>query len=243
MSRDTNNYKLCIEQGSVFVNNKEISELKDSSITQNPFNYLWLFDPPKKLYIISCSPFKDSEENGTFRDNYLRFNIKNTDVEIKSKSPILHGKTTSAWIKYEPYLNIPTEKKIPDPSTTPAYSTEFELGVSMQLKSVYLQPFKKWKSKKTLKEDFLNDHFKPGITVGSGLLQDFKYPQRALDFGIEGKVWVGVYRDDKGDIEKINIIEGIGHGCDEVAKEIALKTESPSTKNSSHIFFPIIFKL
>lgn len=43
------------------------------------------------------------------------------------------------------------------------------------------------------------------------------YPETARDSEVEGKVLVQAYIDEKGIVKKVEIIKGIGYGCDEVA--------------------------
>jgi len=49
-----------------------------------------------------------------------------------------------------------------------------------------------------------------------------QYPDEALQLGIEGKVRLRIELDEKGAIHSIKVVEGLGHGLDQVAVE-ALK--------------------
>lgn len=46
-----------------------------------------------------------------------------------------------------------------------------------------------------------------------------EYPKVAKSAGIEGKVFVLAYVDEKGNCEKVDVVKGIGGGCDEAAIE------------------------
>lgn len=45
--------------------------------------------------------------------------------------------------------------------------------------------------------------------------ENLQYPQEALDNKIEGEVEAEYFINGLGDITSVNILKGIGHGCDE----------------------------
>lgn len=47
------------------------------------------------------------------------------------------------------------------------------------------------------------------------LSKKIKYPPVALHTKIEGKVYAMAYVDEKGKVDKVKIIKGLGAGCDE----------------------------
>ena len=47
------------------------------------------------------------------------------------------------------------------------------------------------------------------------LLKNLKYPQMAKDKGIQGKVWLSFVVDKDGTIKDVEVLRGIGGGCDE----------------------------
>lgn len=47
------------------------------------------------------------------------------------------------------------------------------------------------------------------------LSKKIKYPNIAKQTNIEGKVYAMAYVDDKGNVDKVKIIKGLGAGCDE----------------------------
>ena len=56
----------------------------------------------------------------------------------------------------------------------------------------------------------------PELAGGMGeLSKKIKYPTVAKQTNIEGKVYAMAYVDEKGNVEKVKIIKGLGAGCDE----------------------------
>jgi len=47
------------------------------------------------------------------------------------------------------------------------------------------------------------------------LVKKIKYPAIAKQNNIEGKVFAMAYVDEKGNVDKVKIIKGLGAGCDE----------------------------
>lgn len=47
------------------------------------------------------------------------------------------------------------------------------------------------------------------------LVKKIKYPTVAKQTNIEGKVFAMAYVDEKGQVDKVKIIKGLGGGCDE----------------------------
>ena len=52
-----------------------------------------------------------------------------------------------------------------------------------------------------------------------------EYPKVAEKAGIQGKVFVLAYVDEKGNCEKVDVVKGIGGGCDEAAIEAVKATK------------------
>lgn len=72
------------------------------------------------------------------------------------------------------------------------------------------------------KQKFLN---LPKFTGGKKafaefLMQELKYPDQALQAGIEGSVFVEYEVDDNGNVFNSRVINGIGYGCDEEALRV-----------------------
>ncbi|GBD89188.1 gram-negative bacterial tonB protein [bacterium BMS3Abin03] len=74
------------------------------------------------------------------------------------------------------------------------------------------------------------------------------YPEIAKRAGVEGKVYVLAFVDEKGNVTKAKIIKGIGAGCDEAALNAVLKTKFKPGKQRGkpvkvQVSIPIVFKL
>ena len=52
------------------------------------------------------------------------------------------------------------------------------------------------------------------------LRNNIKYPYKARKKNITGKVYVNFTIDKNGDIQKVFVLKGIGHGCDEEAVRV-----------------------
>ena len=81
-----------------------------------------------------------------------------------------------------------------------------------------------------------------------GIQKRIKYPQEALENGIEGKVYVITFVDEYGDVKKAQVIKGIGGGCDEEALKAVKETLfTPGICNGEpckvRISLPIVFSL
>ncbi len=74
------------------------------------------------------------------------------------------------------------------------------------------------------------------------------YPELAIKAGIQGKVFVKAFVDEKGNVVKAKIIKGIGVGCDEAAIDAVMKTKfNPGKQRGKpvkvQVSIPIFFKL
>jgi len=72
----------------------------------------------------------------------------------------------------------------------------------------------------------------PEIIGGLQSIQNrLVYPDSALKYCIEGKVYVLAPIDSVGNVESARIIKGIGYGCDEEAIRLVLSAKfSPATR-------------
>ncbi len=73
------------------------------------------------------------------------------------------------------------------------------------------------------------------------------YPELAIKAGIQGKVFVKAFVDEKGNVVKAKIIKGIGVGCDEAAIDAVMKTKfNPGKQRGKpvkvQVSIPIFFK-
>ena len=82
----------------------------------------------------------------------------------------------------------------------------------------------------------------------SAIQKKIIYPEIAKRAGIEGKVYIQAFIDEKGDVVKTKILKGIGSGCDEAAMEAVGKTKFTPGKLRGKLVkvqevVPIVFKL
>ncbi len=89
----------------------------------------------------------------------------------------------------------------------------------------------------------------PSIVGGiSSLSKNIKYPEEAKKYGIEGKVFVRVFIDEKGNVVKAEVFKGIGFGCDDAALTAVRKLhfipgELKGKPVKTQITIPVVFKL
>lgn len=87
--------------------------------------------------------------------------------------------------------------------------------------------------------------------VEGGLAAVFKkisYPEIAKKAGISGKVYVMAFINESGNVDDVQVIKGIGGGCDEAAVEAIKKSKFTPGKNAGNpvkvkLSLPITFKL
>lgn len=67
----------------------------------------------------------------------------------------------------------------------------------------------------------------PPELVGSlpELYSNIEYPQRAQDRGVQGRVYVQFVVDERGAVQRPEVVRGIGHGCDEEAVRVIQEAE------------------
>jgi protein TonB len=74
------------------------------------------------------------------------------------------------------------------------------------------------------------------------------YPEIAKRAGVQGRVFVKAFVDKNGNVHKVELIKGIGAGCDEAALEAVRKTKfKPGMQRGKpvnvQVSIPILFKL
>jgi TonB family protein len=82
----------------------------------------------------------------------------------------------------------------------------------------------------------------------AAIQKNIKYPEIARRAGIEGKVYIQAYIDEKGNVTKTTILKGIGAGCDEAAMNAIKKVKFiPGRQGGKpvkvQVSVPVIFKL
>lgn len=85
-------------------------------------------------------------------------------------------------------------------------------------------------------------------TTLAEIQKNIVYPDRAQKAGVEGRVIVQFIVNEKGEVENPRIIRGIGGGCDEEAKRVAMLAKfEPGEQRGVRVrvqySLPIIFKL
>ena len=84
---------------------------------------------------------------------------------------------------------------------------------------------------------------------GKFLKKNLKYPRQASRMGIEGKVFLSFTVDQQGSISDVQVLRGIGGGCNEEAKRVLLSSPkwSPGKQRGravkSKMQIQIVFKL
>lgn len=74
------------------------------------------------------------------------------------------------------------------------------------------------------------------------------YPEIAKRAGVQGRVYVKAFVDENGNVTKVEVLKGIGAGCDEAAMEAVRKTKFKPGKQRGkpvkvQVSVPIVFKL
>lgn len=74
------------------------------------------------------------------------------------------------------------------------------------------------------------------------------YPDQAKNEGIEGKVFVTAFINEKGTVDHVKLLKGIGYGCDKAAINAVTNTKFTPGKLSGkpvkvQVSIPILFKL
>ena len=143
--------------------------------------------------------------------------------------------------------------KLPDPIEAPLITVEetsnFE-SASIEEKLSVPPPKEK---------EIINENEEPTFFVAveempqpigglAGIQQKIQYPEIAKRVGIEGKVYVRAYVDEKGNVVDAEIVKGIGAGCDEVALDAVIKTKFTPGKQRGkpikvQVTVPILFRL
>jgi protein TonB len=81
-----------------------------------------------------------------------------------------------------------------------------------------------------------------------GIYSRIIYPPSAQKDGIQGKVYLLIYINEKGDVDEVKVLKGLGSGCDEAAVAAVKDTKfTPGKDNGAAVkiklSLPITFKL
>ena len=82
----------------------------------------------------------------------------------------------------------------------------------------------------------------------AGIQSRIVYPEIAKRAGVQGRVFVKAYVDEKGGVNKVELIRGIGAGCDEAAMAAVKDTKFKPGKQRGkpvkvQVTVPVLFKL
>jgi periplasmic protein TonB len=74
------------------------------------------------------------------------------------------------------------------------------------------------------------------------------YPDAAKKAGVSGKVYLLVYINEKGTVDQVKVVRGLGAGCDEAAVDGIKSVRFTAGKNNGaavkvKLSLPIIFKI
>ena len=74
------------------------------------------------------------------------------------------------------------------------------------------------------------------------------YPEIAKRAGVQGRVFVKAYVDESGNVNKVELIRGIGAGCDEAAMEAVQSVKFKPGKQRGkpvkvQVTVPVLFRL
>ncbi|MFZ1288655.1 MAG: energy transducer TonB [Melioribacteraceae bacterium] len=81
-----------------------------------------------------------------------------------------------------------------------------------------------------------------------GIQEKIIYPEIAKRAGVQGRVYIKAFVDEGGNVQKAEVIKGIGAGCDEAAVDAVMKTKFKPGKQRGkavrvQVSIPILFKL
>lgn len=74
----------------------------------------------------------------------------------------------------------------------------------------------------------------------AAVIKKVVYPEIARKGGVQGKVFVLAYIDEKGKVDDVKVVRGIGGGCDEAAVDAVKKSAFTPGKNKGQ---PVKVKL
>lgn len=80
------------------------------------------------------------------------------------------------------------------------------------------------------------------------IIKKIVYPEIAKKAGLSGKLYLLIYVDEKGKVDDVKVIKGLGGGCDEAAIKAVKDSKFSPGKNSDvpvkvKLSLPITFKM
>jgi protein TonB len=58
----------------------------------------------------------------------------------------------------------------------------------------------------------------------AAFMKKITYPESAIKSKTEGMIYLLVFIDEKGEVDNVKVVKGIGSGCDEIAVDVIKKT-------------------
>ena len=136
------------------------------------------------------------------------------------------------------------------------FRTDFKIGFDNQSDSLrlflpdFLENMPTFEFNIPDKEDYLAEIDEMPKPIGGikALAAKVVYPKNAKDDGVQGRVFVKAYINEKGIVVKTKILRGIGSGCDEAAVNAISATRFTPGKHKGkpvkvQVSIPILFKL
>lgn len=82
----------------------------------------------------------------------------------------------------------------------------------------------------------------------AAIQKNIVYPEIAKRAGVQGRVFVKAYVDENGNVQKVELIKGIGAGCDEEAMKAVKQTKFKPGKQRGkavrvQVTVPVLFRL
>ncbi len=189
-------------------NNGVVVDLAYFFLNGKPY-YTAVFDTAKKLEVIADA--YDLNGNSTAKNgNGTLINYADTFKRVFSKGPIANGLKEGEW-----------RGKLSDTLTT--FVCLYANGVLVS-GTTYDENGKEYHFTKEEEEPFP----KGGLQkFYKNLASNIKYPRKAKENFVQGKVILSFIIGKEGDFQQIKVVRGIGSGCDEAAVEALQKTSAP----------------
>jgi TonB family protein len=167
------------------------------------------------------------------RNNFAKYEEKiDEDISPSVYQPVIEKLSESKFP-----VNVVNGKKV---------KTRISLGLNLYLpKTKVISEIKKEQSKTY----FVAAEEMPSPIGGLKAIQEkIVYPEKAKQNGIEGRVYVKAYINKEGIVEKVDVIKGIGYGCDSVAVAAVKQTKfKPGSQRGKKIpmqvSIPVNFQL
>lgn len=83
--------------------------VRDVSITQSRFGFLFFYVPDRGLFTISAQPFEDSEGNGAFAGDRLAIELSGQRLVLQAEGDILSHSRAEAWGRFDPGYHLEIE--------------------------------------------------------------------------------------------------------------------------------------